>query len=253
MFPLQSFGWSIEMRATEHFLKDGYRQREREDAPANMPDIDDFWTETRIADARRMRYQFEVYQLAAEIAKRHGRPRCLDVGSGPPIKSKHFLAPVCTSVALVDHPSVSTVARREFPEARFIACDLESATANCGGRFGLIICADVLEHLYNPVPCMQMIRRHLGRGGTAVLSTPERDYLRGPSCMASPKPEHVREWTRHEVRRFVEHHGFRVRRQLFFPPVRLSSAEFRVSRLLAPFFRCRRWSACQTIVCSLAE
>lgn len=238
------------MRAENHFLKDGYRARPPEDALAAPSVLDDFWTEVRVADARRMLYQFEVYQLAAKLAARRGRPRSLDIGCGPPIKAKQILAPVCASVTLVDHPGVEAAARSEFPEARFIPCDLEIADADCGGRFGLVVCADVLEHLYDPVPCMRMIRRHLEPGGIVVLSTPERDYLRGPDCMASPKPEHVREWSQHEFRRFVEHHGFRVRRQLFFPPVRLSSAEFRVSRLLAPFVRSRRWSACQTLVCS---
>jgi hypothetical protein len=75
----------------------------------------------------------------------------------------------------------------------------------------------VLEHLVDPDPAMNMIRAFANPGTLILLSTPERDRERGRDCMASNKPEHVREWSRDEFARFVKTRGFRTVASRLFP------------------------------------
>jgi hypothetical protein len=112
-----------------------------------------------------------------------------------------------------------------------------------------VICSDVIEHLVNPDPCLDLIKRHLSPDGFAVISTPERKALRGFGCMYSPKPDNVREWSAVECRHYVETRGFRLVRHLLYPPGRVSRAELCLSRLLPWWIGRSRWRSCQVLIC----
>ncbi len=50
-----------------------------------------------------------------------------------------------------------------------------------------------------------------------MISTPERDILRGPDNTSSPQPEHVREWNRAKFREYLESLGFMVTEHEIMP------------------------------------
>jgi hypothetical protein len=166
----------------------------------------------------------------------------LDVGAGYPAKIGMVAE---TSTTLLDQLTPQPIVQRDFPNAEFVADDLEHPSRRNGRTFDLVICADVVEHLIDPDPCMKIIRSATRR--FAILSTPERDIVRGTDCMHSPKEEHVREWNAREFRRYVESHGFQIVQQRLLPQGRLRPIELGWARLLR--IRTPRWSGCQAVLC----
>lgn len=230
-------------------IKPGYRARSEARA-FEGGDADLYWTPSRLALSGA--WQFPVYRLARDLIRRLALKSVLDVGSGPATKVRDLIAPVCSDITLVDRPSTRAVAERTAPSASFIAADLAEIDLDLGRRFDVVICADVLEHLLDPDPCLAFIRGHIAPGGLAVLSTPDRDHLRGPDCMASPHPEHVREWSGSEFRAYLESRGFAVERQVWLPARRTNPLDRAAGRLLGRFHR-RRWGSCQAAVVQVSE
>jgi SAM-dependent methyltransferase len=230
-------------------IKPGYRARESPLSFEREPG-DRYWTPERIAASRS--YQHPVYRLCRDLLRARRAHSFLDVGSGPGAKLAELIAPLCSDLVLIDQPSVREAAAQCLPGARFVAADLDALDLDLGRSFDLIVCSDVLEHLKHPDGCLRFIRSHLAAGGRAVLSTPERDHLRGRDCMESPHPDHVREWNSAEFRRFVEGCGLVVEEQRWMPPVRMQPLERAASRLLGRVWR-RRWASCQALVCRRAD
>ncbi len=207
----------------------------------------DYWTEERIALASR--YQYDVYRTAAALMQAREVASVLDVGSGPPVKLKSLLPAKRLAVHLVDQPETAPLAKKLLPVATFTAADLETIDLDLGRRFDLVICADVVEHLRDPDPCLRFIRRHLAPGGVLLISTPERDILRGRDCDCCPHPAHVREWNRPEFASFLSSRCWQivkhwnVPQQRTFAPVRLLGAT------LERLGRAPRWYSCQAALC----
>lgn len=173
-----------------------------------------YWTDERIAMAGR--YQHHVYAWARSILEARGGGSVLDVGCGPGVKLEKHLLGVATRLAGVDQVSSGTLCHVHAPSVAFRGHDLERPMA-AWEQFDLVICADVLEHLADPRPAAKLIRECAGRNGLVLLSTPDRDRLRGRGAMQCFKPDHVREWTASEFRRFARAAGLRTLRRRFFP------------------------------------
>ncbi len=227
-------------------LKPGYRENAAPRSFDREPD-DCYWTQERLAAASF--YQYPVYLLCRDLLRARGGRSLLDIGSGPGTKLAELIAPLCPDLVLIDQPSSRGTVARELPSAVFYGADLDALDLDLERDFDLIVCADVLEHLKHPDACVRFIREHLATGGRAVLSTPERDYLRGPDCMTSPHSEHVREWNAAEFRAFIERCGLVVERQLLLPQGRLSRFELAASRLFGRYLLRRRWASCQALIC----
>ncbi|HEX2649766.1 MAG TPA: class I SAM-dependent methyltransferase [Burkholderiales bacterium] len=206
-----------------------------------------YWTPERIRLATR--FQYDVYRIAAGLLSEPGVSSVLDVGSGPPAKLASLLPAKPLAIHLVDQAEAAPFAAQMLPAASFTAADLETIDADLGRRFDLVIFADVVEHLRNPDPCLEFIRRHLSPQGRLLISTPERDILRGRDCRACPHPEHVREWNSDEFGRFLESRGWRIVERGKVParrtlaPLRLLGATLDGAGL-AP-----AWYSCQFALC----
>ncbi len=239
----------IDLMGDEYFIKPGYvpnpgRQR------AGSADSPFFWTARRVEDA--LRYQSYVYKRAAELARTRNLGSVLDVGCGPAVKLRRFL-PSNLEVCLVDQPSVEDLALEAMPASAFVGADLETITLELRRQYDLIICADVLEHLSNPDPCLRFLIRHLARTGVAVLSTPDRDVLRGRDCLTSPHPDHVREWNSTEFRRYVEDRGLRVLEQRLYPQKAVNPVQHLIGRVRLLLGAPPSWLCCQTVTCVLGD
>jgi SAM-dependent methyltransferase len=230
-----------------YFIKPGYRINsvahtlEGEQAGS-------YWTEQRMQASRS--YQYEVYRLVQRLARKRRCSTLLDVGCGTAIKVAMLLANVVSRITLMDQPTCREMAQRILPTARFISADLETIDIRLEEKFDLIVCSDVVEHLLNPLPCLDFIRRHLSLHGLAIFSTPERDTLRGPDCNECVQPAHVREWNYGEFRRLLLANGYAVRRQFLVPPARLSVAEALLCRSLGWALKRPEWHACQVAICT---
>tara|TARA_Y100000816_G_scaffold286110_1_gene266731 strand:+ start:2873 stop:3610 length:738 start_codon:yes stop_codon:yes gene_type:complete len=90
------------------------------------------------------------------------------------------------------------------------ATDVVNHFKNNNIDISTVICFDVIEHLFNPTYVVEMIKGISSENTRIIFSTPERDLKRGPDCMGSNKPEHVREWNQSEFSQFLEYFGFVV-------------------------------------------
>lgn len=229
----------------QYCLREGYIQRDRA-LTFEGEAVGSYWTPWRIRQAGL--FQYEVYAFCRDWMMAHGLRSVMDVGCGYPIKVRELLVPQGFSVVLVDQPSLSGIMAAEFAELAFLPVDLEKMAVTLDQRFEVILCADVLEHLLDPDPCLAFIRDHLTPDGVAIFSTPERDGLRGRDCLSSPKAEHVREWSREEFARYLVGGGFSIVRHELLPHQRLAVWERGVRWLLRGRIWRARWSSCQMVV-----
>lgn len=181
-----------------------------------------YWAAWRVKDAAR--WQRHVYALAARTTRQIVRARTinndprpvrvLDVGCGVCVKLTEHLIPTGARVVGIDQDSALAVARSLGCSADLLPVNLESPdpSLDLGGHFDVILCADVLEHLVNPDHALNLIRRAAAPHSRIILSTPERPRERGRACMASLKPEHVREWALQEFAAYVSSRGFHIER-----------------------------------------
>lgn len=205
-----------------------------------------YWNEVRLQSAAS--YQWDVYKTAARLVRKRGLKRLLDVGSGPPVKLK-ALMPDGLEICLVDQPNTARHATELLPNARFFAANLERDFPAIEGKFDLVLCADVIEHLVAPDPCLEFMRHYLAPGGLLLVSTPEREVLRGKECTHCPHPMHVREWSFGEFDRFLSSRGFEIAGHLLLPQQRTSPVFMAYGRLMTVLGRPPSWYSCQLAIC----
>jgi len=204
-------------------LPAGYTENPVE-AVGGQPDDAGYWsnpTENRLRRARR--YQDAVYRYAARLPLTPGSV-VLDVGCGTGLNlATHFSGRPVHTVG-IDQPSAIALAQAEFPDREWIAADLrEDAPWHDLRERGpaLVICADVVEHVDDPVLLLQRLRRLVAPVGRVVLSTPDRERMEDQPVLGPPRnPHHVREWSHAEMRALLESSGFRIVRSRHVLPRR---------------------------------
>jgi 2-polyprenyl-3-methyl-5-hydroxy-6-metoxy-1,4-benzoquinol methylase len=110
------------------------------------------------------------YQFALGLAS--GR-RVLDVGSGEGYGAA-LLAQVAREVVAVDYsPAAVEHGRASYPRhnLRFEVADVITSMA-AFGRFDLVTCLEVIEHIEDDNRLLENLARSLAPGGTVILSTP---------------------------------------------------------------------------------
>jgi SAM-dependent methyltransferase len=190
-------------------IKPGYRPN---GVPVTMDVVTQgtYWDPHRIASARY--YQFGVYERAARLIRTNGLASLVDVGCGVGMKLAwlHERLPEVRVVG-IDQPHAVEFCRSHHPWGTWIVDDFERPSPEFAEvRGDLVICADVIEHLMDPDLLLRYLRQRLAPGGRVLLSTPERDLVRGEDCQHSPNPAHVREWNRSELARYLTSRGFRI-------------------------------------------
>jgi SAM-dependent methyltransferase len=206
-----------------YFIKSEYVVR----ATRNVTNESHYWDADRIYTSEF--YQYHVYQYAHDLFVQQGMSTVADVGCGVATKLAMF-EDVAARIVGIDKDEAIEYCKENFkaPVYDFHIDDLEHPKVTIDS-LDMIICADVIEHLLHPEHLLEYIR-HLAAPATyIVLSTPERDLLRGRRCQRSPRKEHVREWNRQELRLLLEHFGFTVLEQFVTWPVKLAA-----NRLLYP-------------------
>ena len=201
------------MNRDQLFLPQGYSENQPEAVGAE--DGLDYWAHNAEIRARASRrYQDPVYRFAARRMPR-ATNLVLDVGCGTGVNLVQRLGGRVERTIGVDQPSAIAIAREQFPSHEWIEDDLRSEDLwayFAQLRPGLTICADVIEHVDDPVHLLARLRDLLGNDGTLILSTPDRDRLDDQPALGPPKNlHHVREWTRAEMTQLLESTGFAVR------------------------------------------
>jgi SAM-dependent methyltransferase/chromosome segregation ATPase len=141
-------------------------------------------------------WQPEVYELAGEFAKARSLNTVVDIGCGSGLKLEAI--DVQRRVGVDFGPNLDWCREHhswgEWIEADFETEDLRKIEPLLGPDT-VVICADVVEHLVDPDPLIQLWRKAYNAGSLVITSTPDRVRVRGADHMGPPgNPAHVREW-----------------------------------------------------------
>jgi len=115
----------------------------------------------------------------------HGR-RILEVGAGPGSITRHLIGTNnCDVVALEIDPS-AIAKLKEFCQ-KIYSLDLNDATwpqsLSHEDKFDVVIAADVLEHVYDPLRTLKEMKSLLREGGEIILSLPHVGHCAINACL----------------------------------------------------------------------
>lgn len=222
--------------ASRYFIKQGYFENEL----ANTRDENSdgtYWNRRRRRASQY--YQWPVYAYASALIRTRHVRRCIDVGCGVgtklhQLKQSHLRV----QFAGIDQASAIEHCRRMFGPDGWYVDDLENPDPALSHLTGdLVICADVIEHVENPDRVLDYLNTRLAPGGVILLSTPERDALRGTNCNTCPNAHHVREWNAAELAAYLSHRGYTIEAQFLQLPVRLGPNLITYNEIVKRFFR----------------
>jgi SAM-dependent methyltransferase len=181
-----------------------------------------------------VRYQVPVYRLAAKLARRIDPHVIIDIGCGSGDKLAEFFGTSRARVVGVDQESAIYLARSRFPRVEWVSADLETDDVwqqLTALRPGLVICADVIEHLADPLNLLTRLRV-LSAAGVVLISTPDRSRLDVPQSGPPGNPRHVREWSAPELAQLVTANGFEVMAHHHLLPRRYSPTVLELKRVV---------------------
>jgi SAM-dependent methyltransferase len=205
----------------------------------------DYWRNPELGDTEHLRWK-------AELTRRHPRVlaarSALDVGcgTGRVLDELRFTGMrLCGVEASAD---AATSLRARGHEGH--AVDLETGALPFGdGEFDVVLCYDVLEHLFAPGRILREIRRVMAPRGVALLCVPNTLnlvnrllFLRGQFVDVMDTSHHredelfsnhIRLFSKDLFDRFVSAGGFRVTERHYYFPARFSDSRFKLAPSLA--------------------
>lgn len=158
-------------------------------------------------------YQPDVYRFAAYLARHFGVKYIIDVGCGKAGKLAALAAEF--QIIGIDYGANIDYCREHYAFGEWLAWNLEH-NGNLPldplvVRQSVIICADVIEHLNNPAHLLHNLYQMLEEAPVALLTTPERDLVRGKDDWGPPANfHHIREWNLIEFQTYIAAQGFNV-------------------------------------------
>jgi hypothetical protein len=150
-------------------------------------------------------WQPDVIPIAAHLARVARVRRLVDIGCG----RADGLAPYAPEFALtgVDYGSNIAHAKGHHP-GNWITCNLEAEVPAVEFRQSVVICADVIEHLVDPMMLLATLTAAALEACAVIVSTPDRNRVYGHSSGHSGppgNPHHVREWAHSELVELARH------------------------------------------------
>jgi len=183
---------------SNYFIKEGYRHN------LNASPYGDSESDSKI-------YQLDVYNYARNHILNNNVTSVLDIGCGHGMKLKEYILPNCNDVTGIDWKHSINFCKKNHDFGEWYIDNIEAPSLELNKKFDLIICADVIEHLFNPDLLFEYISKFIHEETTLILSTPERDLRRGLDTMGPPQnPAHVREWNKDEFALYLMSQKVRI-------------------------------------------
>ncbi len=156
-------------------------------------------------------YQVECYKYAAKLIRENNVKSCLELGSGSGYKLNKYIFPYCKDVYGIDLKHAVEYCSQLYKDMHWVFDDFDAPNPSIDKKFDLIICFDVIEHLIFPENLLNKIKTYSHAGTRILISTPERDLVRGFDHKGPPPNEkHIREWNQEELKEFLESRGFKI-------------------------------------------
>ncbi|OQY48973.1 MAG: hypothetical protein B6242_00845 [Anaerolineaceae bacterium 4572_78] len=219
----------------KYFIKEGY-------VPNKQSDFLDSQTASWI-------YQAAIYEFAQEIMQRHNLKSMLDIGCGFGVKLKEFILPVCADITGVDIEHTIANCQKMYNFGNWFVDNIEEPYLKLDRKFDLIISADVIEHLVDPDTLLDYAKKHAHADTFIIISTPERDLVRGGDNLQSANIAHVREWNQDEFYQYITSRGFQVLDHFFVEASRRPTLIGRLRLMMARLIRNTKTN--QVILCKI--
>jgi SAM-dependent methyltransferase len=144
-------------------------------------------------------WQADVYRLASRLALNTHVQRLVDIGCGRGGKLLQYADTF--RLTGIDYGSNIQVLNETKPQHKWISVNLnEDIVPADMFTDSVVICADVIEHLPDPMPLIQTLRNACQTAKYVLLSTPDRQRVyKGEHLGPSGNPYHCREWTNAEL------------------------------------------------------
>jgi SAM-dependent methyltransferase len=157
-------------------------------------------------------FQYDVYEYAKNVILKNNLTNILDVGCGLGAKLNELIYPVCKDIVGIDTKHSIDACRKKYSFGQWFIDDIENPSLKLDRTFDLIISSDVIEHLVDPDKLLEYIERFSHKDTCIILSTPERDLLRGSNSNGPPSNEsHVREWNKSEFNNYLGSKNYRIK------------------------------------------
>jgi len=211
------------MSETNYYIKSGYLANIHHEVEEKQP-LEEFWNASRIKSSNY--YQYPVYQYANRLIKEKGISSVADFGCGVANKLL-FINRANPEIDLIglDQEFAINYCRKTYDFGRWYVADLDNEKDQNDVHAELVICADVIEHMSDPDILLENLKKVVDSGGWILLSTPERDRLRGKNCMNCPHASHVREWNFKELELYLDSRGFKVAEHFLQYPIKFGFNE----------------------------
>ncbi|SDB54952.1 Methyltransferase domain-containing protein [Desulfonatronum thiosulfatophilum] len=236
---------------SKYFIKDGYTEYKTDrNLTFDTNRKESYWDANRELSSKY--YQWGVYQYIAGDIKKNDV--VVDIGCGCGYKLHHIIGSKSKNIIGLDQPAPIQYCQNKYMFGKWIDVDFESPNfVKVSDKVDYLICSDVIEHLINPEKLISFIHSIISYDTKIIFSTPDRDRLRGYSCMSSEKPEHVREWNFSEFKKYIENNNFKILSHFHQTPLRFTFWNYKVffTILLRQLFANdgRKFKYNQVVVC----
>ena len=191
-----------EEKISNFFIKTGYRSR---------PDIRYF--DDNLIETEGIIHQPEVYDFARYLGHKLNCKYIIDVGCGQGNKLVKLYPDF--HIIGIDYGKNIKYCKTKYDFGRWIECDLEQNKNLLIEKeileSSLVICSDTIEHLLNPTNLLVILKNLLEYASLCLISTPERDLVRGKDDFGPPQNlHHIREWNITEFEELLRFFGLNL-------------------------------------------
>jgi SAM-dependent methyltransferase len=210
------------MKQKDYFIKSGYVPNKY---LQTMDEVSQsvYWDEKKIHSAHF--HQFYVYVYLVSLVRKYDLSSLIDVGCGVATKLQyvHSMLPQL-SITGIDQRSPIKFCKKRYRFGTWLVDDFEHPRADLQELTAdLVVCSDVIEHVLDPDKLLHYLKGKMKKDGFLLISTPERDLLRGKDCDYSPNRNHIREWNSQELTSYLESHGFSIIAHRLEYPVKIGA------------------------------
>ena len=204
-----------------------------------------YWREGLWTDNPYERWKLE--RVKRTVASVGPKARVLDVGCGDGWVLQELTGLGALGLGLEMSDEAVVRARARGVEA--VRADVDGGKLPVdNGAFDVVLCLDVLEHLFAPERLLAEMRRVVAPSGRVVLAVPNGlnlfnrvaflagrhlDVMDKAHLTAAPFSEHLRFFSRDVLERFVANGGLKPVERCFFFPDELTDTRFRAASWLA--------------------
>jgi SAM-dependent methyltransferase len=200
----------------------------------------DYWKVPELGDTEHLRWKAALTQHHPRVLAARS---VLDVGCGTGRVLDALKAPGLRLCGVEAAGAAIEALESRGLEGRTV--DLETGSLPfADGEFDVVLCYDVLEHLFAPGRILREIRRVMGRGGLALLCVPNTLNLFNRLVFLGGRfvdvmdtshhredelfSNHIRLFSKKLFERFIAANGLRITERHYYFPARFSDSRFKL-------------------------